>query len=74
MPTVGLLGSGGGFRAMVCLSGVFKALSDNGILDCITFSGGLSGSAWLVCRHVVAFLFAFHCEKAGTIIYSFFVA
>ncbi|XP_067145479.1 cytosolic phospholipase A2-like [Centruroides vittatus] len=48
VPTIGLLGSGGGFRAMTALSGVFKALSDTGILDCITYVAGLSGSAWYI--------------------------
>lgn len=46
VPTIGILGSGGGFRAMVCLSGVIKALHNEGILDCTTFVAGLSGSAW----------------------------
>lgn len=48
VPTIGLLGSGGGFRAMTALSGVFKALSDTGILDCLTYIAGLSGSAWYI--------------------------
>ncbi|GAB6032190.1 Cytosolic phospholipase A2 zeta, variant 2 [Chamberlinius hualienensis] len=46
VPTVGLLGSGGGFRAMVCLSGVIKALNDQDVWDCVAFAGCLSGSAW----------------------------
>jgi len=43
-----VIGSGGGFRAMVGMSGVVKALADSKILDCVTFMGGLSGSSWYV--------------------------
>lgn len=46
---VAILGSGGGFRAMVGFSGVMKALYESGILDCATYVAGLSGSTWLVC-------------------------
>ena len=46
MPNVAILGSGGGFRAMVSLSGVFCALKDMGVLDCAMYTAGLSGSAW----------------------------
>ncbi|CAH3128692.1 unnamed protein product [Pocillopora meandrina] len=46
VPTVAVLGSGGGFRAMVSLSGVFCALKDMGVLDCAMYAAGLSGSAW----------------------------
>ncbi|KAJ8011343.1 hypothetical protein DPEC_G00057150 [Dallia pectoralis] len=46
VPTIAILGSGGGFRAMVGFSGVMKALSDSGILDCATYVAGLSGSTW----------------------------
>ena len=48
MPSVAVLGSGGGFRAMVSLSGVFCALKDMGVLDCAMYTSGLSGSAWYV--------------------------
>lgn len=48
VPTVAVLGSGGGFRAMVSLSGVFCALKDMGVLNCAMYAAGLSGSAWLV--------------------------
>ena len=46
MPNVAILGSGGGFRAMVSLSGVFCALKDMGVMDCTMYAAGLSGSAW----------------------------
>lgn len=48
MPSIAVLGSGGGFRAMVSLSGVFCALKDMGVLDCAMYTSGLSGSAWYV--------------------------
>eukprot|EP00071_Canis_lupus_P021331 XP_013970620.1 cytosolic phospholipase A2 isoform X1 [Canis lupus familiaris] len=46
VPVVAILGSGGGFRAMVGFSGVIKALYESGILDCATYVAGLSGSTW----------------------------
>ncbi|XP_064615136.1 cytosolic phospholipase A2-like [Liolophura sinensis] len=48
VPTVAVMGSGGGFRAMVAYSGVFKALQETGVLDCVTYTCGLSGSCWLL--------------------------
>uniref|UniRef100_A0A672R5C8 Phospholipase A2 n=1 Tax=Sinocyclocheilus grahami TaxID=75366 RepID=A0A672R5C8_SINGR len=38
--------TGGGFRAMVGFSGVMKALYESGVLDCVTYIAGLSGSTW----------------------------
>lgn len=46
VPTIGMLGSGGGFRAMIAFAGVFKALVDSQILDCVSYTAGLSGSTW----------------------------
>lgn len=46
VPVIAVLGSGGGFRAMVGFSGVMKALYDSGVLDCVTYVAGLSGSTW----------------------------
>lgn len=46
VPNIGVIGSGGGFRAMTAYSGVFTALVDSHILDMTTYVGGLSGSAW----------------------------
>jgi phospholipase A2 len=40
------MGSGGGFRAMVGLSGAINALESSGVLNCATYTVGLSGSAW----------------------------
>ncbi|XP_051724394.1 cytosolic phospholipase A2 isoform X2 [Ctenopharyngodon idella] len=46
VPTIAIVGSGGGFRAMVGFSGVMKALYESGVLDCATYTAGLSGSTW----------------------------
>nr|XP_033816691.1 cytosolic phospholipase A2 isoform X2 [Geotrypetes seraphini] len=46
VPVIAVLGSGGGFRAMVGFSGVMKALFESGVLDCVTYIAGLSGSTW----------------------------
>ncbi|XP_062572187.1 cytosolic phospholipase A2-like [Saccostrea cucullata] len=46
VPSVAVIGSGGGFRAMVAYSGVFNALKKSGILDCTSYVCGLSGSSW----------------------------
>ncbi|KAF2356544.1 C2 domain [Trinorchestia longiramus] len=48
VPIVAVLGSGGGFRAMICLSGAVKALFETGVLDCATYISGLSGSSWYI--------------------------
>lgn len=48
VPTIAIVGSGGGFRAMVGFSGVMKALYESGVLDCATYMAGLSGSTWSV--------------------------
>ncbi|CAL1537190.1 unnamed protein product [Lymnaea stagnalis] len=46
VPVIGIIGSGGGFRAMIAYSGVMTALSELGVIDMATYIGGLSGSAW----------------------------
>lgn len=46
VPVIAVLGSGGGFRAMVAFAGVMKALYESGVLDCATYIAGLSGSTW----------------------------
>ncbi|CAG5114679.1 unnamed protein product, partial [Candidula unifasciata] len=48
VPTIAVIGSGGGFRAMTGYSGVFKALVESGVLGCAMYACGLSGSSWLV--------------------------
>ena len=45
-PTICLMTSGGGFRAMIAYCGVYKALEDAGLIDCVTYTSALSGSSW----------------------------
>lgn len=45
-PTVCLMTSGGGFRAMIAYCGAYKAMEDAGIIDCVTYLTALSGSSW----------------------------
>ncbi|CAG0886325.1 unnamed protein product [Cyprideis torosa] len=46
VPTIAILGSGGGFRAMTAMTGVVNALWEEGIFDVATYVAGLSGSSW----------------------------
>ncbi|XP_071450114.1 cytosolic phospholipase A2-like [Hetaerina americana] len=46
VPIIAVLGSGGGFRATMSFAGVFKALDESGLLDCVMYAAGLSGSSW----------------------------
>ncbi|PSN47451.1 Cytosolic phospholipase A2 [Blattella germanica] len=48
VPTVAVLGSGGGIRALVGYYGAFKALQDMQLIDCIMFIAALSGSSWFL--------------------------
>ncbi|XP_063429795.1 cytosolic phospholipase A2-like [Mytilus trossulus] len=48
VPHIGLIGSGGGYRAMVAMSGIINALYDTKILDCILYTAVLSGSSWFI--------------------------
>ncbi|XP_029633996.1 cytosolic phospholipase A2-like isoform X2 [Octopus sinensis] len=48
VPNIAVIGSGGGFRAMVGFSGVLNALQKSKILDSVTYLGGLSGSSWYI--------------------------
>ena len=45
-PNICLMTSGGGFRAMIAFCGVYKAMEDVGLIDCITYTSALSGSSW----------------------------
>jgi phospholipase A2 len=42
IPTIALAGSGGGYRAMLGLTGYVKAMKDVGLFDCVTYMAGLS--------------------------------
>ncbi|XP_004421513.1 PREDICTED: cytosolic phospholipase A2 delta [Ceratotherium simum simum] len=46
VPIVGIMATGGGARAMTSLYGHLLALQKLGLLDCVTYFGGISGSTW----------------------------
>ncbi|XP_008516831.1 cytosolic phospholipase A2 delta [Equus przewalskii] len=46
VPVVGIMATGGGARAMTSLYGHLLALQKLGLLDCVTYFGGVSGSTW----------------------------
>nr|XP_055054189.1 cytosolic phospholipase A2 gamma-like [Misgurnus anguillicaudatus] len=46
VPKIALLGSGGGERAMLGLLGCVDKLEKIGLLDCILYLSGVSGSTW----------------------------
>ncbi|KAL7883160.1 hypothetical protein SRHO_G00008180 [Serrasalmus rhombeus] len=46
VPNIAVLGSGGGLRAMVGLLGSLCQLKEEGLLDCIMYLCGVSGSTW----------------------------
>ena len=48
MPSIALILTGGGYRAMLGSLGTLTALEELGLLDSITHVSSLSGSAWLV--------------------------
>ncbi|KAK7751527.1 hypothetical protein SLS62_006477 [Diatrype stigma] len=47
VPTIAICGSGGGLRAMVAGTGSLLATQEDGLLDCVTYTSGVSGSCWL---------------------------
>ncbi|XP_078128687.1 cytosolic phospholipase A2 zeta isoform X2 [Sander vitreus] len=46
VPTVAVVASGGGARAMVGLLGGLRGLKDIGVLDAVSYITGVSGSTW----------------------------
>ncbi|XP_068597164.1 cytosolic phospholipase A2 zeta isoform X2 [Brachionichthys hirsutus] len=46
LPTVAVVASGGGARAMTGLLGSLRGLKDAGVLDAVTYISALSGSTW----------------------------
>ncbi|KAM9201707.1 cytosolic phospholipase A2 delta isoform 1-T1 [Dugong dugon] len=46
VPVVGIMATGGGARAMTSLYGHVLALQKLGLLDCVTYFSGTSGSTW----------------------------
>lgn len=48
IPTVAMVFSGGGYRAMLYTTGALLGASNIGILDCTSYMVGLSGSTWAI--------------------------
>ncbi len=48
LPRIAVIGSGGGFRAMLATAGFCKGLADTSLLDAVQYLGGVSGSTWLI--------------------------
>ncbi|ORZ25468.1 acyl transferase/acyl hydrolase/lysophospholipase [Absidia repens] len=46
IPIISVASSGGGYRAMLGLTGYLKAMKDSGALDCVTYIAAISGSCW----------------------------
>ncbi|XP_056601645.1 cytosolic phospholipase A2 gamma-like isoform X2 [Triplophysa dalaica] len=46
VPKIALLGSGGGERAMLGLLGSLDGFKETGLLDCVLYLSGVSGSTW----------------------------
>ncbi|KAG9228810.1 putative cytosolic phospholipase A2 zeta [Amylocarpus encephaloides] len=47
VPTIAMVGSGGGLRALVAGTGSMLAAGEAGLFDCVTYTAGVSGSCWL---------------------------
>ncbi|KAI5785002.1 acyl transferase/acyl hydrolase/lysophospholipase [Peziza echinospora] len=47
IPVIAMTASGGGVRAMVSSAGSFWAAKNAGLLDCTTYTAGVSGSCWM---------------------------
>ncbi|MCJ1255239.1 hypothetical protein MMC24_003055 [Lignoscripta atroalba] len=47
VPTIAMCGSGGGLRALVAGTGSYLSAQEAGLFDCVTYTGGVSGSCWL---------------------------
>jgi hypothetical protein len=48
VPTIALVGSGGGYRAMLCTTGSLVGAEKINLLDATTYISALSGSTWAV--------------------------
>ncbi|KAK9475720.1 acyl transferase/acyl hydrolase/lysophospholipase [Lipomyces japonicus] len=48
VPVIAITGSGGGYRAMIATAGYVLSAEQTGLLDCVTYLAGVSGSCWLL--------------------------
>ena len=46
VPTIAVCGSGGGLRALIAGSSSYLSIQEAGLLDCVTYTAGVSGSCW----------------------------
>ena len=46
IPTVAVAASGGGLRAAMNTIGALGEFKESGLLDCVTYVAGISGSCW----------------------------
>lgn len=56
IPEIAIVGSGGGYRAMLYLSGFLKAAEDLNFFDTVLYLVGLSGSTWCMSYLTQAFI------------------
>lgn len=55
VPTIAMCGSGGGLRALVAGTGSMLATEEDGLLDCVTYTSGVSGTCWLQALYLSSF-------------------
>ena len=46
VPTIAMCGSGGGLRALISGTSSYLCTQEAGLLDCVTYTAGVSGSCW----------------------------
>ena len=46
VPTIAMCGSGGGLRALIAGASSYLSTQEAGLLDCVTYTAGVSGSCW----------------------------
>ena len=46
VPVIAMCGSGGGLRALIAGASSYLSTQENGLLDCVTYTAGVSGSCW----------------------------
>lgn len=47
VPTIAMVSSGGGLRALVAGTGSLLAAHEDGLFQCVTYTAGVSGSCWM---------------------------
>ncbi|KFH44545.1 Cytosolic phospholipase A2-like protein [Hapsidospora chrysogenum ATCC 11550] len=55
VPTIAVCGSGGGLRALIAGTGSLLATEEDGLLDCVTYTAGVSGTCWLQAFYLSSF-------------------